>query len=121
MGTVNRTDCRGERFTGAPDSAGSGSNLLKLESSIAAVVTGAASGLGEATARALAALGVKVGIFDLNVERGQAIARETGGVFGRADVTSDSSVDEAFAQVRAAHGVERILVNCAGGGTAAKI
>jgi NAD(P)-dependent dehydrogenase (short-subunit alcohol dehydrogenase family) len=94
---------------------------MKLDGSIAAIVTGGASGLGEATARCLAETGVKVGIFDLNAERGEAIAREIGGVFSQTDVTADASVDEAFARVRAAHGIERILVNCAGGGTPAKI
>ena len=94
---------------------------MKLDRYIAAIVTGGASGLGEATARALAATGVKVAIFDLNAERGEAIAREIDGIFARTDVTADASVDDSFARVRTAHGVERILVNCAGGGTAAKI
>ena len=94
---------------------------MKLDATVAAVVTGAASGLGEATARALAGLGVKVGIFDLNVERGEAIARDIGGVFARADVTAAESVTQAFAQVRHVHGTERIMVNCAGGGSPGKI
>jgi NAD(P)-dependent dehydrogenase (short-subunit alcohol dehydrogenase family) len=94
---------------------------MKLDGSVAAIVTGASSGLGEATARALAHVGVKVAILDLNAERGEVVAREIGGIFVRTDVTSDASVDEAFARVRARHGSERILVNCAGGGAAAKI
>ena len=93
---------------------------MKLDNSVAAVVTGGASGLGEATVRALAAKGVKVAIFDLNVEKGEAVAAEVGGVFARVDVTSDDSVDAGFAQARAAHGQERILVNCAGIGNAIK-
>jgi NAD(P)-dependent dehydrogenase (short-subunit alcohol dehydrogenase family) len=93
---------------------------MKLDSSVAAVVTGGASGLGAATSRALAAHGVKVAIFDFNEEKGEAIAREIGGVFCKVDVTSDSEVDAAFAKARAAHGQERILVNCAGTGNAAK-
>ena len=93
---------------------------MKLDSSIAAVVTGGASGLGEATARALAAKGVKVAIFDLQEDKGKAIAEEIGGVFCEANVTSDESVDAAFAKARAAHGQERILVNCAGIGNAVK-
>lgn len=93
---------------------------MKLDSSIAAVVTGAASGLGAATARALAAQGVKVAIFDLQEEKGKAIAEEIGGVFCECNVTSDESVDAAFAKARAAHGQERILVNCAGIGNAIK-
>ncbi len=49
---------------------------MKLDASVSAVVTGGASGLGEATVRALAAKGVKVAIFDLNAERCEAIAKE---------------------------------------------
>ncbi|MEO5641190.1 MAG: SDR family NAD(P)-dependent oxidoreductase, partial [Sphingomicrobium sp.] len=56
---------------------------------VAAVVTGGASGLGEATARALAAKGAKVAIFDRDVERGEMVAGEIGGVFCEVDVTSD--------------------------------
>ena len=86
----------------------------------AAVVTGGASGLGEATVRALAAQGVRVAIFDVNAERGNAVARDVGGVFCQVDVTSDASVDAGFAAARAAHGQERIMVNCAGTGNAFK-
>jgi NAD(P)-dependent dehydrogenase (short-subunit alcohol dehydrogenase family) len=93
---------------------------MKLDSSVAAVVTGAASGLGAATARALAAHGVKVAIFDLQEEKGKAVAEEIGGVFCEANVTSDESIDAAFAKARAAHGQERILVNCAGTANAIK-
>ena len=95
---------------------------MKLDSSVAAVVTGGASGLGAATARALAAQGVKVAIFDLDrqAEKGEALAKELGGIFCQANVTSDEEVDAAFAKARAAHGQERILVNCAGTGNAAK-
>ncbi len=91
-----------------------------LDDSVAAVVTGGASGLGEATARALAAAGVKVAIFDLQAEKGEGVARAIGGVFCRVDVTSDASVDAGFVQARAAHGQERVLVNCAGTGNAVK-
>ena len=93
---------------------------MKLDSSIAAVVTGAASGLGAATARALAAKGVKVAIFDLQQEKGEAIAKEIGGIFCEVNVMDDASVDAGLAKARAAHGQERILVNCAGTGNAAK-
>ncbi|QYE34959.1 SDR family NAD(P)-dependent oxidoreductase [Polymorphobacter sp. PAMC 29334] len=86
----------------------------------AAVVTGGASGLGEATARALAAAGVKVAIFDRDAAKGEAVAVELGGVFCKVDVTSDADVDAGFARARAAHGQERILINCAGTGNAAK-
>ncbi len=93
---------------------------MKLDKSVAAVVTGGASGLGEATARALAAQGVRVALFDMNEERGEAVAKEIGGVFCKVDVTSEEQVDAAFAKARAAHGQERILVNCAGTGNAVK-
>jgi NAD(P)-dependent dehydrogenase (short-subunit alcohol dehydrogenase family) len=93
---------------------------MKIEN-LAAVVTGGASGLGEATARALAAKGAKVAIFDMNGERGEEVAREIGGVFCEVNVTSDESVDAGFAKARAAHGQERILVNCAGIATGMKV
>ncbi|GLT02590.1 3-hydroxyacyl-CoA dehydrogenase [Sphingobium jiangsuense] len=92
---------------------------MKLDGA-AAVVTGGASGLGEATARALAAAGVKVAIFDLNAEAGEKVAGEIGGVFCPVNVTDDASVDAGFEKARAAHGQERILVNCAGTGNAYK-
>ena len=93
---------------------------MKLDNTVAAVVTGGASGLGEATARALAAQGVKVALFDMNEERGYQVAAEIGGVFCKVNVTSDADVDAGFEKARAAHGQERILVNCAGTGNAAK-
>ena len=93
---------------------------MKLDSSVAAVVTGGASGLGEATARALAAQGVKVALFDMNEEKGEKVASEIGGVFCKVNVTSDADVDAGFEKARAAHGQERILVNCAGTGNASK-
>ncbi|WP_157220783.1 SDR family NAD(P)-dependent oxidoreductase [Flavisphingomonas formosensis] len=86
----------------------------------AAVVTGGASGLGEATARALARAGAKVAIFDLNASRGERLADELGGFFCVVDVTDDASVDAGFAAARQAHGQERILVNCAGTGNTIK-
>ncbi|MDF0750834.1 SDR family NAD(P)-dependent oxidoreductase [Marinobacter sp. 71-i] len=93
---------------------------MRLGSEISAVVTGGASGLGEATARRLASRGVKVALFDLNTERGEALAREIGGVFCEVDVTSETEVDAAFAKARELHGQERILVNCAGVANAVK-
>lgn len=93
---------------------------MKLDSSVSAVVTGGASGLGEAVARRLAASGVKVAIFDFNEERGEAVAAELGGVFCKVDVTSEAAVDAGFEKARAAIGQERILVNCAGTGNAFK-
>ena len=91
-----------------------------LDNTIAAVVTGGASGLGAATARALAAKGVKVALFDMNADKGEAVAAEIGGIFCNVNVTSDESVDAGFAKARAAHGQERVLVNCAGIATAIK-
>ena len=87
---------------------------MKLGDTISAVVTGGASGLGAATARRLAASGVKVTLFDMNVEAGEAVAKEIGGAFVAVDVTSDDSVTKGFAAARERFGVERILVNCAG-------
>ena len=63
---------------------------MKLDSSISAVITGGASGLGAATARLLASHGVKVGLFDLNEELGEKLARELGGVFCKVDITSET-------------------------------
>jgi NAD(P)-dependent dehydrogenase (short-subunit alcohol dehydrogenase family) len=93
---------------------------MKLDSSVTAVVTGGASGLGAATARGLAAHGVKVAIFDMNEAKGEATAKEIGGVFCKVNVTSDSDVDAGFAKAREALGQERILINCAGTGNAFK-
>ena len=92
---------------------------MKIDNSIAAVVTGGSSGLGRASAEALAAAGVKVAIFDLNEEAGEAIAKEIGGVFCKVDIMSEESVLAGFEKARAANGQERIVVHCAmvaGGG-----
>jgi NAD(P)-dependent dehydrogenase (short-subunit alcohol dehydrogenase family) len=92
---------------------------MQINSSIAAVVTGGASGLGRASAVALAEAGAKVTIFDLNEEAGQALASQIGGLFCKVDIMSEDSVLAGFAAARAAHGQERILVHCAmvaGGG-----
>lgn len=91
---------------------------MEINSSLSAVVTGGASGLGLATVKALRAAGVKVAIFDLNEEVGEKAAAETGALFCQCDVLSDESVDAAFAKARAANGQERVLVSCAGGGNA---
>jgi len=93
---------------------------MKLDNTVSAVVTGGASGLGEATARALAAKGVRVAIFDLQRDKGEAVAAEIGGTFCEVNVTSDESVEAGFARAREAHGQERVLVCCAGTGNAAK-
>jgi NAD(P)-dependent dehydrogenase (short-subunit alcohol dehydrogenase family) len=91
---------------------------MKIDASLAAVVTGGASGLGLATVKALRAAGANVAIFDLNPQAGEQAAAETGAIFCRCDVLTDESVDAAFAKARAAQGQERALVCCAGGGNA---
>src|SRR5438093_9298893 len=93
---------------------------MQLDASIAAIVTGGASGLGAATARRLAGRGVKVALFDLNAELGEQVAAEIGGVFCRVDVTAEDEVDAGFARARGLIGQERILINCAGTGNAYK-
>lgn len=80
----------------------------------AALVTGAASGLGEATARALAQAGAKVAILDFNEEGAKAVADEIGGIAVKCDVSRAESAEAAVAQAAEAHGPARILVNCAG-------
>ena len=87
---------------------------MQLGKGIAAVVTGGASGLGAAAARALGHKGVKVAVLDLNEADGKKLAKEIGGHFFKCDVTSEASADAALAAARSAHGQERILVNCAG-------
>ena len=93
---------------------------MRIDGNVAAVVTGGASGLGLATAKALAQAGAKVAIFDRNAKAGEREAAAFGGVFCEVDVTSDASVEAGFAKARAAHGQERVCVNCAGVGNAAK-
>lgn len=80
----------------------------------AAVVTGGASGLGLATGAALAQAGAKVALLDINEEGASAAAAKIGGIGIKCDVTSDDGAVAALARARAAHGVARILVNCAG-------
>jgi len=87
---------------------------MQIDAASPAVVTGGASGLGAATARALAARGAPVAIFDRDEGAGEAVAKEIGCLFCAVDVTDDASVEAGFAQARARHGQERILVNCAG-------
>lgn len=86
---------------------------MKIDKTTAAVVTGGASGLGKASAQALAAAGAKVAIFDVNEAAGEAVAKEIGGHFCKVDITSEDSVLAGFERARAAHGQERILVHCA--------
>ncbi len=85
-----------------------------------ALVTGGASGLGEATARELAKAGAKVALLDIQADKGEAVAKEIGGIFVQCDVTSEDSVVAAMEAAKKAHGPARILVNCAGTGIGAK-
>jgi len=85
-----------------------------------AIVTGGASGLGAATAAHLAGMGLKVTIFDLNTDLGEAEAAAIGGTFARVDVADPGSVAAGIAAAEAAHGPLRVLINCAGIGGASK-
>jgi len=92
---------------------------MEINNTLAAVVTGGASGLGRASAKALADAGVKVAIFDINEEAGEAFAKEIGGTFCNVNILDEDSVLAGFEKARAANGQERILVHCAvvsGGG-----
>ena len=92
---------------------------MRIDSTISAVVTGGASGLGLASVQALRAAGAKVAIFDMNPETGEKEAADTGSIFCQVDVTSDDSIAAGFAKATAANGPARILIACAGGGNAA--
>jgi NAD(P)-dependent dehydrogenase (short-subunit alcohol dehydrogenase family) len=87
----------------------------------AAIVTGAASGLGAATAERLAREGAKVALFDVNLDGARALAAKIGGLAVACDVTSEESATAAIADARKAHGPARILINCAGIGPAKRI
>ncbi|MCB2072925.1 MAG: SDR family oxidoreductase [Novosphingobium sp.] len=92
---------------------------MEINSNLAAIVTGGASGLGRASAKALADAGIKVAIFDINEEAGEAFAKEIGGTFCNVNIMDEDSVVAGFEKARAANGQERILVHCAvvaGGG-----
>lgn len=82
------------------------------------LITGGGSGLGAATARAMAAKGAKVSVLDVRKEHADAVAAEVKGVALGADVTSEEQVKAAIAKAEAAHGIARVLVNCAGVGSA---
>jgi NAD(P)-dependent dehydrogenase (short-subunit alcohol dehydrogenase family) len=85
-----------------------------------AIITGGASGLGAATAEALHAAGVKVALWDMNAEKGEALAHKLGGVFCSVNVADEASVKAGLEKSVAAIGTPRILVNCAGIATGEK-
>jgi NAD(P)-dependent dehydrogenase (short-subunit alcohol dehydrogenase family) len=94
----------------------------------AALVTGGASGLGEATARELARLGAKVAVLDVNLERAEKVAAQIGEQYGdgcavacQCDITNADSMAAAIAKAAARHGPARILMNIAGIGTAKRV
>lgn len=100
---------------------------MKIEGQ-AALVTGGASGLGEATARELARLGAKVAVLDVNIELAEAVARDIDEQYGngcavacRCDITDTGSLQAALDKAAAAHGPARILMNIAGIGTAKRV
>ena len=87
----------------------------------AALVTGGASGLGAATARALANGGARVAVLDVNADAAATVAREIGGIAVACDVSEARSAEVAVAKAKAAHGGARVLINCAGIGPAQRI
>ena len=88
---------------------------------VAAIVTGGGSGLGKATAEALAAKGAKVAVFDLNIANAEAVAAAIGGIAVQVDVSNAESAEAGIAKAEAAQGVARILVNCAGIGVSKRV
>jgi NAD(P)-dependent dehydrogenase (short-subunit alcohol dehydrogenase family) len=90
-------------------------------SGVAAIVTGGGSGLGRATAEALAARGARVAVFDLNPTAAEDAAKAADGLAVVCDVADEASAHAAIAKAEAAHGAARVLVNCAGIGTAKRV
>jgi NAD(P)-dependent dehydrogenase (short-subunit alcohol dehydrogenase family) len=88
---------------------------------VAVFITGGGSGLGAATARAMAAKGAKVAVFDRAADNAEAVAAEVKGVACVGDVTSEADVKAALAKASAAHGTARVLMNCAGIGGSQRI
>jgi NAD(P)-dependent dehydrogenase (short-subunit alcohol dehydrogenase family) len=93
---------------------------MRIEGS-GAIVVGGASGLGEATARALIERGAQVLIADVNEDKGKAVAEEIGATFAKADVTKPDEVEAAVAQAAQADGGLRISMHCAGVGWAERV
>src|ERR1700730_12529890 len=88
---------------------------------VAVIITGGGSGLGAATARAMAAKGAKIGVLDQSKENAEKVAAEVNGVALHADVTDEEQVKAALAKAESAHGIARVLMNCAGIGGSQRI
>jgi len=88
---------------------------------LSVLITGGGSGLGAATARAMAAKGAKVAVFDLSGENADNVAKEIGGIAIAGDVVSEADAQGAVEKAAAAHGPARVLVNCAGTGNAIRV
>ena len=93
---------------------------MKLDG-VAAIVTGGGSGLGRATAEALAAKGARVAVFDLNPAAAEEAAKALSGLALVGDVADEASAGAAIAKAAAAHGPARVLVNCPGIGVAKRV
>ena len=88
---------------------------------VAVLITGGGSGLGAATARAMAAKGAKIAVLDQSMENAEKVAAEVKGVAVHGDVTDEEQVKAGLAKAEAAHGIARVLVNCAGIGGSQRI
>src|ERR1700682_1709619 len=88
---------------------------------VAVLITGGGSGLGAATARAMAAKGAKIAVLDQSKENAEKVAAEVKGIAVVADVTDEEQVKAAIAKAEAAHGIARVLMNCAGIGGSQRI
>jgi NAD(P)-dependent dehydrogenase (short-subunit alcohol dehydrogenase family) len=88
---------------------------------VAVLITGGGSGLGAATARAMAAKGAKIAVLDQSKENAEKVAAEVKGVAVHADVTDEEQVKAGLAKAESAHGIARVLMNCAGIGSSQRI
>jgi len=93
---------------------------MKIDHTIAAVISGGASGLGAGVVTALAGRNARITILDTNADLGQALARDTGALFLQCDVTDPGAVSSALQKARVTHGQERLTINCAGIAPASK-
>ena len=93
---------------------------MEINEKISAIVTGGASGLGEATARMLSSVGANVAIFDLDENKGLAVSEKINSDFYKVDVTDTNSVNQAVSSFLKQNEGIQIVVNCAGIGPAAK-